>query len=100
MRPHMTLDIEARGALEKIIDEAVLVLPGAIKSLRSFTKDLMVTTESDFILGISVGGIMTDFHRTYSALKKAELTSEDIREELVVITRRSRDIRDAVFKAG
>lgn len=98
----MTLDEIERGTLEKIIDKTVEMIQDIIPAARdpSLKKLIQIDKEEDFVMGMSFGVIYADFMNYLITTKNRKTSADDHKELAVIIARRAREMKEAIFKAG
>jgi len=98
----MTLSNEERGSLEKEIDREIARLKGTIDIARTAMKNKKwgIKNDSDFALGWSLGSIISDFSHNLTNTRRVNPTQKDIDEGVTIITKRIREIKDAIFNCG
>lgn len=98
----MSLDERARGELEHLIDFNIQNVPMLVKSLFSpqTRAEWQIQNQNDFLTGYVVGiirqGYIDFFNRVYERLPN----QQELLEINDIIYRRTRDIREAIFKVG
>lgn len=98
----MNLNSEARGALEKIIDDAIKGIPQQVSLFRrqSMKSELHLTKEEDFVLGMTWGSIMSIFIGRQMIQYQRLMMQNEKEEMLAIILKRTREMRDAIFNVG
>ena len=98
----MTLSNEERGQLEKSIDNQIKKLKTTVDIARGATKNKEwgVKNDADFALGWSLGSIIADFSHNLTNLRQVNPPQEDIDEGVSIITKRIREIKEAIFYCG
>jgi len=98
----MVLDAEMRGNLEKVIDNAISKIPKTVDMARTVTavRELQIKNPDDFALGLAWGDIIRAFSERY-ALKHSGLPSEEETSEISdIVMKRTKEIKEAIFKCG
>ncbi|MCH8915326.1 MAG: hypothetical protein IIA82_05730 [Thaumarchaeota archaeon] len=98
----MPLTNEERGQLEKSIDIEISRLKRTVDFARVAmkNKEWGVQNDSDFVLGWSLGSIISDFSHNISYTRQVNPPQEDINEGVDIISKRVREIKEAIFKCG
>ena len=98
----MVLSDNERGQLEKSIDREISRLKGTVDIARGAMKNKAwgIQNDSDFVLGWSLGSIISDFSHNLTNSRQITPTQEDIDEGVTVISKRIREIKEAIFKCG
>ena len=98
----MTLSDIERGQLEKSIDNEIKKLKGTVDIARGAIKNKAwgVKNDQDFALGWSLGSIISDFSHNLTSSRQVNPPQEDIDEGVSIITKRIREIKEAIFKCG
>jgi hypothetical protein len=94
------ITVSERGLLEKIIDDEIRDLPTITKAFRQTRNQFMLKEEIDFALGFAVGEITMKFAAAFLILKNVTPAVEDMVEVMTITARRSRELREAILKAG
>jgi len=98
----MVLNLETRGMIEKIIDGQIQVAKENIRVYRipEIKSKFHIKDEADFVLGISLGNIMTKFETSYIIMNMGMAPNyEEQREAASIIIKRLSEIRDTIFKS-
>jgi len=98
----MTLSNEERGHLEKSIDNEISTLSKTIGIARVARNNTQwqVKNDSDFALGWALGSIISDFTHNMVDTRQGNPNQEDYDEAVAIITKRVREIKEAIFKCG
>ena len=99
----MGLKGEDRGMLEKIIDQQVSSIGKHVKIWRSpeYQKLYQIKDPDDFAYGHAQGSIITKFETYYGLVyHNKNPTDDEIDEIAEIILKRSREIKEAIFKSG
>ena len=97
----MSLDVTLRGILERDIDTIIEGIPQLIEVHRKDKiPEMKITTEQDYILGLTHGTIMGTFITTYRAINKDYPSLQILQEAGSIMYRRTRDILAAIHKVG
>ncbi len=98
----MTLSIEDRGLLEKNIDSEIEGIKAVINIARNELnkKEWEIRNEADFALGWAIGSISANFTHNYVDLHHAPPSKEEVSQATEIITKRIREIKEAIFKCG
>jgi hypothetical protein len=97
----MSLNDYLRGIVERYIDDGIQSVPVLVQVYRQHaSKELGITTMEDYIFGFIHGWILAQFVNTYRSLY-SQLPPLDIQQQVgAIIFRRSREIRDAIYRQG
>lgn len=96
----MALDMSERGILETLIDKLTTLGTPATQMIRDNKTSFGIKNESDFAVGFVVGLILANFTSLMSGVRSGPLSAEEVRETVSIIARRSKEIHEAIFKAG
>ena len=98
----MGLSIRDRVIVDKIIDEAVTLVPGSMKMYRGENLKTYYQYDKveDFVFGMCYGYIQSGFSHLYRLDNNELPTHEQISEFVTVFNNRMREVRDAIFKTG
>jgi len=98
----MTLSNEDRGFLEKRIDSEVKDIANTIGIARNEVnkKEWQIENDGDFALGWALASVYSDFSHYYSLSHKGNPEREDVDQAVEIITKRIREIKEAIFKCG
>jgi hypothetical protein len=92
-----------RGMLEKIIDQQVSTIGKYVKTWRSpeYQKLYQIKDPDDFAYGYAQGSIIAKFETYYALVYNKKIPTADEIDEIAEITlKRSREIKEAIFKSG
>jgi hypothetical protein len=91
-----------RGALEQTIDSVIGQIPTIARAARdpSFKSLLQIKEGNDFVLGLAWGKIYTEFVAYLLATRGRTYDDKEGQKIAQIITRRSAEIRDAIFNNG
>jgi hypothetical protein len=91
-----------RGALEQTIDNVIGQIPTMARAARdpSFRSLLQIKEGNDFVMGLAWGKIYTEFVAYLLATRGRSYDDNEGHEITQIITRRSAEIRDAIFNNG
>jgi len=97
----MDLTPEERGQLEKVIDEAINIIPSTLPVLREEDSPIgkHVKNKEDFVLGEMIGWVFGTMAEIMTQKGKSA-TSETINEITEVVLRRMPQLKEAIFKQG
>ena len=98
----MVLDSRNKGILEKEIDNTISTIPIFVKKYRDTTmkERLKYKDEADFVLGFVWGKIIFTYIHNFW-IKNRRFPSKDEMEEIhLIIERRTREMREAIFHSG
>jgi len=98
----MVLDEHDRGFLENLIDREIKEVPSTMQLARTplYQKEWQIKSAADLVLGWTIGVIFTQFGMYYINLHKGILPQEDLDQSVDIVTKRVREIREAIFKCG
>jgi hypothetical protein len=97
----MPLNEILRGILERKIDEGIASIPTLIAIFRQGNiTQLGVKTLEDYIFGLIHGNIIGQFETIYKVMYFQNLTPDITQEVTNIVLRRSREIREAIFRQG
>ena len=98
----MALDNEDRAFLEKTIDSTVKQIPNFVKMARMevYQKYAQYKEADDFVLGFAIGIIYGGFVEHFITRQQRRPSEDEIGEANEVILRRTREIKEAIFKCG
>ena len=98
----MALSTNDRGKLEKIIDHVISEAGNYVKACRQpeIKKGLMIQREEDFVLGWSLGTVVSDFSNYFFQANRRMITLDELFEVVKIVIMRIREIRDEIYKAG
>ena len=98
----MVLDEEMRGILEKVIDHTISKIPKIVDMARTVSaiRELQIKNPDDFVLGLAWGDIIRAFSERF-ALKRSGVPSEEETGEISnIVMKRTKEIKEAIFKCG
>ena len=93
------LNDKTREALEQLIGIVISSLPLILSSLRAGKEDFHIQNESDYILGLIHGMIISGFLSSFFALNWRGPNQEEMMEVSKVLFNRTAELREAIFKA-
>ena len=98
----MALDNEDRAYLEKIIDSTIRQVPNIMKIARmeDYKKFVQYKDEGDVVLALATGIIYGRFAEHFVTRHQREPNPDETSETNEVIFRRTREIKEAIFKCG
>jgi hypothetical protein len=97
----MPLNEILRGLLERYIDEGIAGIPTLVTVCRQGDlTSIGVKTMEDYIFGLVQGTIIGQFGIAYKMIYFQNPTSDIVQEVTSIIFRRSREIREAIFRQG
>jgi hypothetical protein len=94
------LDVTTRGLLERTIDEAKAVIPGALMKARETTKEMHIQNSEDYTLGLAIGYIIGKFAAFFAMLYRRSTDEQELKEVREVIFNRTAELRETIFKTG
>lgn len=92
------LNNETRESLEQLIGVVVAFLPLMLSSLRAGKEDFHIKNESDYILGLVHGMVMSGFLSSFFTLNMRGPNQQEIMDVSKVLFDRKVELREAVFK--
>jgi hypothetical protein len=96
----MSLTEYMRGVLENLIDQSINMTPIFVNMARNNnTSEFGITTLDDYVLGIVQGSIMGLFVSFYRSSLAQDLPPNLQTEVGQIIFRRTKEIREAIFKS-
>jgi len=98
----MALSNDERGYLEKRIDKSINEVKGTIEIARTENnrKEWQIQNDGDFALGWEMGVIFDNFALYLTMSRQRNPEQEDIEQAVQIITKRVREIKEAIFKCG
>ena len=98
----MVLDNKNRGLLEKEIDSTIDVIPIYIKKYRdsNMKARLQYRDEADFVLGLAWGKIIFAFTHNFWIKNLRFPSKEEVEEIHLIIEKRTREMKEAIFRSG
>ncbi len=98
----MTLSNEERGFLERRIDSSIKEIKTTIVIARNEDnrKEWQIQNDGDFALGWALGTIFNDFAFYYSNIRQSKPNQEEMDEAIEIISKRVRELKEAIFKCG
>ena len=98
----MGLDQMDRGYLEKMIDSKIAFIPDFVHLARQeeIRKFSQLQSEDDFVFGLILGSIHENFSNYFTKKHGLMPTDEQMIEQTDVISKRMRDIKEAIFQCG
>jgi len=98
----MVLDDRTRGILENQIDKAIENIPNLAKlsQREDFRKHFQLKEESDFMVGLVWGYVLRAFQDMF-ILDYSRLPNEmETSDAMTIVFKRTKEIREAIFKCG
>jgi hypothetical protein len=97
----MGLDPSSRGAVEQMIDQAVKLVPDTTRIFKaqSMKSNFQISSESDFVLGVTYGRIMMSITTFWNLTHKRAMTGEELDEINNTVSRRMPEIHKAISNA-
>jgi hypothetical protein len=90
-----------RGLLENIIDESIHIMPALMNLFRNnVPPEFGIQRLEDYAFGYIQGMILGQFISSYRAIFAQNLPQEVAADAGRILLRRSRDIREAIFRVG
>jgi hypothetical protein len=97
----MPLNEILRGMLERYIDEGIATIPTLVTFCRQGNlTQLGIKTMEDYIFRLVQGTVIGQFGTTYKMIYLQNPTPDIYQEVSGIISRRSREIREAIFRQG
>lgn len=97
----MPLNEILRGVLERSIDEGIAGIPTLITTCRQGNPTQTgIKTIEDYIFGLVQGKILGQFGAIYKMVYSQNPTPDIAQEVIDILFRRSREIREAIFRQG
>ena len=98
----MALSNEERGYLEKRIDKSIKEIKSTIEIARTENnrKEWQIQNDGDFALGWEMGVIFDNFALYITNSRQSRPDDEDIEQAVQIVTKRVREIKEAIFKCG
>ena len=98
----MVLDDQMRGKLEKIIDQSILGVPQTVDMARivSAAKEFQIKNPDDFALGITWGVILRAISECFATMYDRMPSEEERNEISDIVLKRTKEIKEAIFKCG
>jgi hypothetical protein len=98
----MVLDSKNRGMLEKEVDNTIDAIPIFIKKYRDSTMKarLQYRDETDFVLGFTGGKIIFTFIHNFWIGNRRFPTKDEVEEIHLIVEKRTREIKEAIFQSG
>jgi hypothetical protein len=98
----MVLDSKNRGILEKEIDSTIDAIPIFVKKYRDTTMKarLQYKDEVDFVLGFVWGKVIFTFVHNFWIKNRRFPSKDEVVEIHLIIERRTREIKEAIFRTG
>ena len=98
----MALDNEDRAYLEKIIDSIIRQVPIIMTMARTeeYKKFFQYKDEGDVVLALAMGMIYGGFVQYFITRHERNINPDETGETNGVILRRTREIKEAIFKCG
>lgn len=92
------LDEKMTGVLDQLFNRAIISLRTLMSSLRMGKADFQIQNESDYAIGLAHGIIITGFVSHFNTHNKREPNQEELIEVSRVLSKRTAELREAVFK--
>ena len=92
------LDEKMTGVLDQLFNRAIISLRTLMSSLRMGKADFQIQNESDYAIGLAHGIIITGFVSYFNTYNKREPNQEELIEVSKVLSKRTAELREAVFK--
>ena len=98
----MVLDDRTRGILENQIDRTIANIPelAKISQREDFRKDFQIKEESDFMVGMVWGYIMRAFQDMFILDHSRQPNDVEALDAMSIVFKRTKEIREAIFKCG
>ncbi|HEX2407819.1 MAG TPA: hypothetical protein VHJ38_11515 [Nitrososphaeraceae archaeon] len=97
----MELNDHMRGILENLIDQTIGVTPMHLNMVRkNIPPEFGIQNNEDYILGVAQGVIIGLFLGLYRGFFAQDPPPNVMAEAGRIIYKRTREIREAIFKAG
>jgi len=98
----MVLGDQIRGKVEKIIDEVISGIPKNVDMTRtvSAAKEFQIKNPDDFALGIAWGVILGAISECYVTMYDRVPSEEEMSEVSDIVIKRTKEIKEAIFKCG
>ena len=99
----MALKDKDKTMLLSMIDEEIGKIPGLVRNLRlpEFRDVFQIKDESEYVYGYTHGSIVGKFETYYFIVHKGEKPSgAEVDEIAKTLFKKSKDIREAIFKTG
>lgn len=98
----MVLDSKNRGTLEKEVDNTIDAIPIFLKKYRDSTMKarLQYRDEADFVLGFAWGKIIFTFVHNFWIKNRRFPSKDEVDEIHLIVEKRTREIKEAIFQAG
>jgi hypothetical protein len=93
------LDDKMREALEQLIDRTTISFHTIMSSIRIDKADFHIQNESDYVLGLAHGMILTGFISDFKDHNKREPNQEEMTEVSKVLFDRTDELREAILKS-
>jgi hypothetical protein len=93
------LDDKMRGALDQLIDRTTVSFHALMSSIRIDKAEFHIQSESDYAIGLAHGMILTGFTSDFKAHNNREPNQEEIIEVSKVLFKRTKELREAIFKS-
>jgi hypothetical protein len=94
------LNDKTREALEQLIGTVISSLPLILSSLRAGKEDFHIQNESDYILGLVHGMVISGFLSSFFVLNMRGPNQGEMTEVSKVLFNRTAELREAIFKGG
>jgi len=98
----VALDYEDRAFLEKTIDSIINQVSTIMTMARTeeYKKFIRYKDEGDVVLALATGMIYGAFVQYFNTRQKREPNPDEVSEANEVIFRRTKEIKEAIFKCG
>ena len=98
----MVLDEQTRGILENQIDRAIENIPGLAKlsQREDFREHFQLREESDFMVGMVWGYVLRAFQDLFILDHSRPPNEMEALDAMSIVFKRTKEIREAIFKCG
>lgn len=97
----MSLNYYMRGLLEDLIDQSIIMTPIFVKMVRNKNPpEFGIQKLEDYVLGFVQGSIVGLFVSSYRSSFAQDPPSSLLAEVSGIIFKRTKEIREAIFRAG
>ena len=98
----MVLGDQIRGKVEKIIDEVISGIPKNVDMARTISaaKEFQIKNPDDFALGITWGVILRAISECFVTMYDRMPSEEERYEISDIVIKRTKEIKEAIFKCG
>jgi hypothetical protein len=87
------------AALDQLIDRTIISFHTVMSSIRIDKADFHIQNESDYVLGLAHGMILTGFISDFKTHYKREPNQEEMIEVSKVLFDRTDELREAILKS-